>query len=37
MLNSYSSKVEELILILEIFRVQLPGFEIRNAYIINKE
>ncbi len=35
-LNSYSSKVEELVLFLPAFQTQLPNFLKHQAYIIDK-
>jgi hypothetical protein len=35
--DSFSSKIEELILFLPAFRTQLPLFEKNKAYLINKE
>ena len=35
-LNSYTSKVEELVLFLPIFRTQLSSFEKHKAYLIDK-
>ncbi len=36
-LNSFTSKVEELVLFLPAFRKQLPGFEKHKAYLVNQE
>ena len=35
-LNSFTSKIEELVLFLPAFRAQLPGFEKHNVYLVDK-